>query len=175
MSTQGWEKTKRRGVYEKSGRYRIRTKVQNHEGETVQRQKTLPKGATMREAIARRQEMVAEIKRPPDEPNIFVHQPATQTWIHHALGPNRPVWRDEAGQILEYEYTGERSAECVTVVLTIAHTCQDPRCDALDHLEALCQRCHLQLDRQPAERARRDRIKSEIRGQQSLFGGSGCR
>lgn len=136
---------------------------------------------------------------PPDEPTLFVKTSETprcercakpnhetvitgpdgawvdERWIHHPLGPDRPVWRDEEGEMLDHEYTGERSSDSVRVVLTIAHTCQDPRCDDLQHLQALCQRCHLQLDGQPAERARREQIKSEIRGQQALFGGGGCR
>lgn len=67
---------------------------------------------------------------------------------------------------------GLRPEHFTKVVLTIAHTCQDPRCDDLNHLEALCQRCHLQLD--VDQRGRRERIKSEIRGQRTLFGGGGC-
>jgi hypothetical protein len=53
-------------------------------------------------------------------------------------------------------------------VLTIAHLCQDPRYDDLDHLRALCQRCHLTYDQQPEQRARRDRIQAELRGQISI-------
>lgn len=34
----------------------------------------------------------------------------------------------------------------VACVLTIAHLCQDSTCDDLEHLRAMCQRCHLRLD-----------------------------
>jgi hypothetical protein len=34
------------------------------------------------------------------------------------------------------------------VVLGIAHRCHDERCERLDHLLALCNRCHLKLDEQ---------------------------
>jgi len=64
--------------------------------------------------------------------------------------------------------------DATTVVLTVAHLCQDPRCDNLDHLRALCQRCHLQYDQQPDQRERRRRIQAEIRGQQTLAAPAGC-
>lgn len=32
------------------------------------------------------------------------------------------------------------------IVLTTAHTCQDASCGDVEHLLALCQRCHLKLD-----------------------------
>lgn len=97
-----------------------------------------------------------------------------ETWLNHPLGPDRPVWRNEEGDVLAHEYTGERSAETVDVVLTLSHTCQDPRCDSTECLRALCQRCHLSYDAQPGERARREKVQAEIRGQQSMFGGHGC-
>jgi hypothetical protein len=59
-----------------------------------------------------------------------------------------------------------------TTVLTVAHLDQDPRGDDIDRLRALCQRCHLTFDAQPEQRAKRERIYAELRGQQSLFGGS---
>lgn len=34
----------------------------------------------------------------------------------------------------------------IKIVLTIAHICHDASCDNLEHLKALCQRCHLRLD-----------------------------
>lgn len=51
----------------------------------------------------------------------------------------------------------------VTVVLTIAHLCQDKPCIDPCHLFALCQRCHLNLDRPhhlavQAENRRRRRV-----------------
>lgn len=58
------------------------------------------------------------------------------------------------------------------VVLTIAHLDQDPRGDDPDRLRALCQRCHLQYDSRPEQKARRERIYAELRGQATLFGGA---
>lgn len=57
------------------------------------------------------------------------------------------------------------------VVLTVAHLDQDPRGDDIDRLRALCQRCHLAYDARPEQRARRERIYAELRGQETLFGG----
>jgi hypothetical protein len=33
-----------------------------------------------------------------------------------------------------------------TVMLTVAHLCQDSTCDDETHLKAMCQRCHLRYD-----------------------------
>lgn len=60
------------------------------------------------------------------------------------------------------------------IVLTIAHMCHDPRCSEIDHLRALCQRCHLEYDSRPGNRARRKMIQREIRGQQTLSAPAGC-
>lgn len=38
----------------------------------------------------------------------------------------------------------------VTVVLTCHHICREKKCDDLTHLEALCQRCHLQEEKPTA-------------------------
>ncbi|MFP4600650.1 MAG: hypothetical protein ACLFVJ_20510, partial [Persicimonas sp.] len=73
--------------------------------------------------------------------------------------PPRP--EGELGEIHEVE-----------TVLTIAHIDQDPRVDDPDRMRALCQRCHLTYDSQPAQRAKRQRIYAELRGQQSIFGGT---
>lgn len=32
------------------------------------------------------------------------------------------------------------------VILTTAHLCQDSKCDDLEHLRHMCNRCHLRLD-----------------------------
>jgi hypothetical protein len=37
--------------------------------------------------------------------------------------------------------------KAIAVVLTVAHTCHDSACADETHLLALCQRCHLRLDR----------------------------
>ncbi|MFB6351250.1 MAG: hypothetical protein ABEN55_00055 [Bradymonadaceae bacterium] len=64
--------------------------------------------------------------------------------------------------------------DTTTVVLTVMHLCQDPRCDWMSHLRAACQRCHLEYDQQEGQRERRKRIQAEIRGQMSIVGSSGC-
>lgn len=57
------------------------------------------------------------------------------------------------------------------IVLTVAHLDQDPRNNARDNLEALCQRCHLAHDNTPAHRRRREMIYLEcFGGQTNLFG-----
>jgi len=33
------------------------------------------------------------------------------------------------------------------VVLTVAHLCMTPKCRAMNHVRAMCQRCHLAYDR----------------------------
>lgn len=55
------------------------------------------------------------------------------------------------------------------VILTIAHLDHDPRDTDLDRLRALCQRCHLTYDNQPEQRARRERVYAELRGQMTLL------
>lgn len=57
----------------------------------------------------------------------------------------------------------------ITVVLTVAHLDQDPRGDDIERLRALCQRCHLTYDNRPEQRAKRERIYAELRGQRTLF------
>lgn len=59
-------------------------------------------------------------------------------------------------------------ADEVEVLLSVAHKCQDPRCDELDHLIALCRRCHMQLDFQPEHFYTRKLLYRELRGQQRL-------
>jgi len=41
------------------------------------------------------------------------------------------------------------------IVLTVAHVCHHKSCDELHHLLALCQRCHLNLDREENQRKAR--------------------
>jgi hypothetical protein len=59
----------------------------------------------------------------------------------------------------------------VRVVLTVAHLCQDSRCDDLTCLRALCQFCHLRYDARQhartAARTRRQRL--EALGQTRLW------
>lgn len=55
-----------------------------------------------------------------------------------------------------------------TIVLTTAHLCHDPSCAKLDHLKAMCQRCHLRLDVDHHKSNRRRRLEAES-GQQRLL------
>jgi len=49
------------------------------------------------------------------------------------------------------------------VRLTLAHLCHcDPPCAHPDHIKAMCQRCHLRLDRWRHARARQDRLRRTI-------------
>lgn len=77
-----------------------------------------------------------------------------------------PHWK--RGPLPEPEYKGG-GWRPTKVVLTIAHLDQDPRGDDPERLMALCQRCHLTYDARPEQRARRERIYAELRGQQTLF------
>ncbi len=43
----------------------------------------------------------------------------------------------------------------IKVVLTTAHLCQDAGCDRLDHLIAMCQFCHLTLDKVQHQQTRK--------------------
>lgn len=47
------------------------------------------------------------------------------------------------------------------IVLTTAHLCHDPACANLDHLKAMCQRCHLRLDVMEHKIHRRQRRERE--------------
>lgn len=62
----------------------------------------------------------------------------------------------------------------VRVVLTVAHLCQDSGCADLDHLRAMCARCHLVYDQAQHTRnaAATRRARLEAAGQLSLFGGT---
>lgn len=50
------------------------------------------------------------------------------------------------------------------VVLTTAHLCQDSKCDLLDHLKHMCNRCHLRYDlpQHIANSAETRRLKREF-------------
>lgn len=54
------------------------------------------------------------------------------------------------------------------VVLTIAHLCRKSRCPRIDHLKAMCNRCHLRYDRRQHYTSRRIRWEREA-GQERLF------
>jgi hypothetical protein len=93
----------------------------------------------------------------------LVGTPRTETWISAHVDSD----------VVEYEWP-DRPHDASKCVLTIAHLCQDPRCDNLDHLRALCQRCHLTYDAQSTQRVRRKRIQAKLRGQQTLSEPAGC-
>lgn len=95
--------------------------------------------------------------------------PNRRTIERHPEAPAR--WRHPDPSC---EPTGEEDwLQPVNVVLTTAHLCQDSRCDDLEHLRALCQRCHLRLDRiQHAASARRARDAKRGQGSLSLEGGA---
>lgn len=59
----------------------------------------------------------------------------------------------------------------IRIVLTVHHTCRDKACDDLAHLQALCQRCHLNADREHHQRKAtetRRRKQLEQNGQREL-------
>ena len=57
------------------------------------------------------------------------------------------------------------------VVLTVAHLCHDPACSNLDHLRAMCNRCHLRYDVEHHKKnAARSRLaQKEAAGQLTLW------
>jgi len=59
----------------------------------------------------------------------------------------------------------------ITCILTIAHLCQESTCDDLEHLRAMCQRCHLVYDaKQHAAHAMQTRRQQrEAAGQMGLL------
>lgn len=106
----------------------------------------------------------------PDGMQVPIHD-ETGLWEWLA-GETKIEVRDERGGVVAtYEGCEVADAEyrMVKTVLTIAHLDQDPRGDDPERLRALCQRCHLTYDKQPAQRARRERIYAELRGQTTLF------
>jgi hypothetical protein len=54
------------------------------------------------------------------------------------------------------------------VVLTTAHLCRKSNCPRIDHLKAMCQRCHLRYDRRQHYTSRRIRWERDA-GQERLF------
>ncbi|MFB6351254.1 MAG: tyrosine-type recombinase/integrase [Bradymonadaceae bacterium] len=62
MSTQGWKKTRQPGIKEKDGRYRIRVAPTGPDGRQKQKQKTLPEGLSLEEAIEARKALEEKAK-----------------------------------------------------------------------------------------------------------------
>jgi hypothetical protein len=54
------------------------------------------------------------------------------------------------------------------IVLTTAHLCRKSQCPRIDHLKAMCQRCHLRYDRRQHYTSRRIRWERQA-GQERLF------
>lgn len=104
----------------------------------------------------------------------FCGAPNGETGDHDREGR----WVDMETILHRYGVEGEgyhddfpQQSRPVTVVLTIAHLCQEKRCIDPTHLRALCQRCHLNHDRPhhlavQAENRRRRRVE---RGQLVLL------
>lgn len=57
------------------------------------------------------------------------------------------------------------------VILTVAHLCHNSKCDNLEHLRAMCNRCHLRYDSEFHQKnaAETRRLKVEAMGQLSFF------
>jgi hypothetical protein len=74
-------------------------------------------------------------------------------------------------QPAQWEALPTRREGAVQSVLTTAHLCQDSTCADVTHLRALCQRCHLLLDRHQHRRnAARTRLaRLEQAGQLTLW------
>lgn len=74
---------------------------------------------------------------------------------------------DPLAAIAETNCTG---AQFTRIILTIAHTCNDTRCEDETHLLALCQKHHLQLDAKHHTRnAAKTRFRKNNVNQFSLF------
>ena len=87
--------------------------------------------------------------------------------------------REEAGQRCQWCDVAngalvERPGGKVTrIVLTVAHLDHDPRNCSASNLRALCQKCHITYDKDPVQRAIRERLKAKLlHGQQSIPGTS---
>lgn len=81
------------------------------------------------------------------------------------------LWWVARGMELEHAIL---DGEWVTkIVLTTAHLCDDKKCIDPTHLRALCQRCHLNLDRpHHLEIQRQNRIARKLAEPLPLFGGT---
>ena len=82
--------------------------------------------------------------------------------------------KDPARWVQEVEFFGRdvgEWAQAIKIVLTTAHLCHNSKCDKLEHLRAMCQRC-LRYDRyehgKKASTSRR-RNRDKATGQKSLF------
>lgn len=72
---------------------------------------------------------------------------------------------DDEAQLFWAEMTGFK---VIKIVLTIAHKCNNSMCSNHDHLLALCQKCHLGLDKELHSSSRRTN-KAKSMGLQDLF------
>lgn len=91
---------------------------------------------------------------------------------HIVRDPRRPeIWWHEVDMPVHQLLDTERKV--IRVVLTVAHLCAcDPLCAERAHLKAMCNRCHLCLDRTLHQRhaAETRRLTKESLGQLALFG-----
>lgn len=116
----------------------------------------------------------------PNGVEVPVHGDGRWQWMTKTPEGDVSIWlksregKDLDGFMLDYEPEPHwQSYDRLTkTVLTVAHLDQDPRGSDIERLRALCQRCHIAYDKQPAQRAKRERIYAELRGQGVLFGGA---
>lgn len=82
MSVNDWTKTDETGVYEKGGRYRVRVSaIDPDDGERKDRQRTLPEGATLEEAVEARQSLKDEIETPTRSPQRSTILSYAKDWL----------------------------------------------------------------------------------------------
>jgi hypothetical protein len=94
----------------------------------------------------------------------------------HVKDQSRGAWDKEGNWHYEYQIKFMRfyiAAELYgtyprmrKIVLTCHHKCREKMCDDLDHLESLCQRCHLIEERPTAiegrRRKRMERLQARV-------------
>lgn len=84
--------------------------------------------------------------------------------------------REEAGQRCEWcglangSEVEREGGKLTKIVLTVAHMDHDPRHCERANLKALCQKCHITYDKDPAQAARRRALRAELlHGQEVLL------
>lgn len=103
----------------------------------------------------------------PNGATIIRHRAKPQFWLLLTTA----IGETGTGGTLDDSMLGEWSPRPIRVVLTVAHLDHDAANHDRDNLRAMCQRCHLRLDRhQHARNAAATRARKV--GQGSLFGGA---